>query len=63
VSIDPPAKGKRGGTKGRIAPPAFARLRSGDSFSPNEIDVIRDEMTNLLMGEWRRHSSTAVRTA
>ncbi len=52
VSIDPPQDGKLGGTRGTISPPSFQeRLRNRGHFEADEIDVVRDEITKLLMGE------------
>jgi ATP-dependent Zn protease len=52
VSIVSPQEGKLGGTKGTIAPEELeSKLRDRAEFAPAEVQVLRDEMTNYLMGE------------
>jgi hypothetical protein len=52
VSIDPPQDCKVGGTKGMIARPELEpKLKARKSLTSVEIDVLRDEMTNYVMGE------------
>lgn len=62
VSIMPPQEGKFGGAKGTIAPEELeSKLRQRLDLTPAEVHVLRDEMTNYLMGELaeaRLHSET-----